>query len=135
MIAGWASGDGKLLPQLDTGECSPSASPGHTYLAKAWYKSTGNTQFDLHYRTVQGAWVYWTSGIQYLPATAWTQVTYTTPAVPADATAISLGLNLIGNGTLVTDDYELYDTAGVKTFTDVPRHSTCTTRSAGCRTT
>ena len=43
-----------------------------------------------------------------------------TPAVPADATAISIGLNLFANGTLTTDDYELYDKAGVKTFSDIP---------------
>ena len=55
VISGYTDGDGKLLPQLDTGECAPSATPGHTYLAKAWYKSTGgNTQFDLHYRTAAG---------------------------------------------------------------------------------
>ena len=122
VIGGYVDGDGKLLPQLDTGECAPSATPGHTYLAKAWYKSTGgNTQFDLHYRTAAGSWTYWTSGPQYLPTNnVWTQVTYTTPAVPAGATAISLGLNMLGNGTLITDDYELYDTVGVKTFTDIP---------------
>ncbi|WP_104172683.1 S-layer homology domain-containing protein [Arthrobacter sp. Y81] len=122
VVSGYTDGDGKLLPTLDTGECAPSAIPGHTYLAKAWYKSNGaNTQFDLHYRTAAGSWAYWTSGPLYLPtADVWTQVSYTTPAVPAGATAISLGLNLVGNGTLITDDYELYDTAGVKTFTDIP---------------
>jgi peptidoglycan/xylan/chitin deacetylase (PgdA/CDA1 family) len=122
VIAGYVDGDGKLLPQLDTGECAPSATPGHTYLAKAWYKSTGgNTQFDLHYRTAAGSWQYWTSGPLYLPTNnVWTQVTYTTPAVPAGATAISLGLNMLGNGTLITDDYELYDTVSVKTFSDIP---------------
>ncbi|MEV7131808.1 S-layer homology domain-containing protein [Arthrobacter sp. NPDC093128] len=122
VVSGYTNGDGKLLPTLDTGECAPSATPGHTYLAKAWYKSTGgNTQFDLHYRTATGTWEYWTSGPLYLPTNnVWAQVTYTTPAVPAGATAITLGLNLINNGTLITDDYELYDTAGVKTFTDIP---------------
>lgn len=121
VVSGYTNGDGKLLPTLDTGECAPSATPGHTYLAKAWYRSTGgNTQFDLHYRTAAGTWAYWTSGPLYLPTNnVWTQVTYTTPAVPAGATAISLGLNIINNGTLVTDDYELYDTAGVKAFSDV----------------
>jgi peptidoglycan/xylan/chitin deacetylase (PgdA/CDA1 family) len=122
VVAGWADGDGKLLPQLDTGECAPSATPGHTYLAKAWFRSTGGTtQFDLHYRTAAGSWAWWTSGPLYSATNdVWTQVTYTTPPVPAGATAISLGLNMMGNGTLVSDDYELYDTAGVKTFTDVP---------------
>ncbi|MBP1234740.1 peptidoglycan/xylan/chitin deacetylase (PgdA/CDA1 family) [Arthrobacter sp. PvP102] len=122
VISAYTDGDGKLLPTLDTGECAPSATPGHTYLAKAWYKSTGgNTQFNLHYRTASGTWTYWTDSTLYLPTNnVWTQLAFTTPPVPAGATAISFGLNMIGVGTLVTDDYELYDTAGIKTFTDVP---------------
>lgn len=122
VMSAYTDGDGKLLPTLDTGECAPSATPGHTYLAKAWYKSTGgNTQFNLHYRTASGTWTYWTDSIQYLPTNnVWTQLTFTTPPVPAGATAISFGLNMIGVGTLITDDYELYDMVSVKTFSDVP---------------
>ncbi|WP_235506053.1 S-layer homology domain-containing protein [Arthrobacter sp. Leaf337] len=121
VISAYTDGDGKLLPTLDTGECAPSAIPGHTYVAKAWYKSTGgNTQFNLHYRTASGTWTYWTDSSLYLPTNnVWAQLTFTTPAVPAGATAISFGLNMIGIGTLVTDDYELYDTVGIKTFSDV----------------
>jgi peptidoglycan/xylan/chitin deacetylase (PgdA/CDA1 family) len=119
VVAGHTSGSGALLPYLDTGECAPSAAAGHTYLAKAWYTSTFTTQFDVHYRTGTGSWLYWTSS-PYFPASAtWAQASWTTGPVPAGATAISVGLNLIGNGTLVTDDYELYDMAGVKTFSDV----------------
>ena len=122
VMSAYTDGDGKLLPTLDTGECAPSATPGHTYLAKAWYKSTGgNTQFNLHYRTASGTWTYWTDSILYLPTNnVWTQLTFTTPPVPAGATAISFGLNMIGVGTLITDDYELYDTVSVKTFSDIP---------------
>lgn len=121
VVSGYATGDGKLLPQLDTGECAPSAIPGHTYVAKAWYKAVGGvTQFDAHYRTSQGAWVYWTSSPWFAASDTWVQASWESPAVPADATAISIGLNLFANGTLTTDDYELYDKAGVKTFTDIP---------------
>jgi peptidoglycan/xylan/chitin deacetylase (PgdA/CDA1 family) len=120
VVSGYATGDGKLLPQLDTGECAPSATPGHVYEAKAWYKAVGGvTQFDAHYRTAQGAWVYWTSSPWFAASDTWVQAKWDTPAVPADATAISIGLNLFANGTLTTDDYELYDKAGIKTFSDV----------------
>lgn len=119
VMSAYTSGDGKLLPTLDLGECAPSAIAGHTYQMKAWYKSTAPTQFELYYRTGLGTWTYWTASPLVNAATAWTQTTFTTPAVPVGASAISFGLNLISTGTLVTDDYELYDTVSVKTFSDV----------------
>ncbi|MGZ2393058.1 polysaccharide deacetylase family protein, partial [Pseudarthrobacter sp. PvP022] len=112
-ITAWTDGDGKILPSLDLGECAPSAIPGHQYQVKAWYQSTGNTQFELYYRTGLGTWSYWQgAGSPYFaPANVWTQATYLTPPVPAGATAISMGMNLLGTGTLLTDDFELLDVA------------------------
>jgi hypothetical protein len=49
--------------------------------------------------------VYWTSSPYFAAATAWTQAVWTTPALPAGATGISFGLNILGNGSLTTDDY------------------------------
>lgn len=119
VMSAYLSGDAKLLPTLDLGECAPSATPGHTYEMKAWYTSTTTTQFELYYRTGLGTWTYWTAS-PYFPASAsWAHATWTSPALPAGASAISLGLNLLGNGTLTTDDFELYDSAGIKHFTDV----------------
>jgi hypothetical protein len=109
VITGYASGDGKLLPTLDLGECGPSAIPGHVYTMSAWFKSTAPTQFEVYYRTGLGTWNYWDAGPQVLAASNWTQITWTTKAVPAGASAISMGLNLKSNGTLVTDDYTLTD--------------------------
>jgi peptidoglycan/xylan/chitin deacetylase (PgdA/CDA1 family) len=121
VVSALTSGSGAMLPYLDTGECAPSAAAGHSYRAMAWYKSTATTQFDVHYRTGTGSWVYWTSSPYFAASAGWTQANWDTGPVPAGATAISIGLNLISNGTLVTDDYELYDLAGVKTFTDIPK--------------
>jgi peptidoglycan/xylan/chitin deacetylase (PgdA/CDA1 family) len=111
VVTAYANGDGKLLPTLDLGECAPSALPGHTYKMTAWFKSTAPTQFELYYRTGLGTWHYWTASPQLVAATAWTQATWTSPPVPAGASAISVGLNLVSNGTLVTDDYVLTDAA------------------------
>ncbi|WP_432396167.1 S-layer homology domain-containing protein [Pseudarthrobacter sp. L19] len=119
VLSAHTSGSGALLPYLDTGECAPSAAAGHSYRAMAWYKATTTTQFDIHYRTGTGSWVYWTSSPYFPASSTWVQASWDTGAVPAGATAISVGLNLINNGTLTTDDYELYDLAGVKTFSDV----------------
>lgn len=113
VTTGYVSGDAKLLPTLDLGQCAPSATPGHTYQMSAWYKSTALTQFELYYRTGLGTWTYWTASPNFAASTAWTQATWTSPPVPAGASAISMGLNLLTNGTLVTDDYGLYDSIGV----------------------
>jgi len=108
-MTGYTDGDAKLLPTFDTGGCSPGATAGHTYQLGAWYKSTGVTQFEVYYRTAAGAFVYLTSSPYFAAATAWTQAVWTTPALPADATGISFGLNILGNGSLTTDDYTYFD--------------------------
>src|SRR5664280_1777990 len=108
-MTGYTDGDAKLLPTFDTGGCSPGATAGHTYHLGAWYKSTGVTQFEVYYRTAAGAFVYLTSSPYFAAATAWTQAVWTTPALPADATGISFGLNILGNGSLTTDDYTYFD--------------------------
>ncbi|MEZ2389059.1 polysaccharide deacetylase family protein [bacterium RCC_150] len=113
VTTGYVSGDAKLLPTLDLGQCAPSATPGHTYQMSAWYKSTAPTQFELYYRTGLGTWTYWTASPNFAAATAWTQATWTSPPVPAGASAISMGLNLLSNGTLTTDDYGLFDSVAV----------------------
>ncbi|MCI0141081.1 polysaccharide deacetylase family protein [Arthrobacter bambusae] len=112
-LTGWVSGDAKLLPALDLGGCSPTGTPGHTYQLKAWYKSTAATQFELYYRIGNGFWKYWTASPLIGAAANWTQTTWTTPPLPAGASGISWGLNIQTNGTITTDDYEMYDVAVV----------------------
>jgi peptidoglycan/xylan/chitin deacetylase (PgdA/CDA1 family) len=111
-MTGYSSGDAKLLPKLDLVTCAPSVTPGRTYNVSAWYQSTAISQFALYYRDASGTWFYWTSS-PWLAATAspttWTQATFTTPAVPANARAVTFGLALIANGTLTTDDYSFVD--------------------------
>ncbi|QCB98419.1 polysaccharide deacetylase [Arthrobacter sp. PAMC25564] len=108
-ISGYRSGDAKLLPTLDLGECSPSVEAGHAYSLGAWYTSTAPTQFELYYRNKVGIWTYWTASPWFTAASDYQQARWTTPAVPADAVGISFGLNLFSNGALATDDYEMLD--------------------------
>ncbi|MDY7542487.1 MULTISPECIES: polysaccharide deacetylase family protein [unclassified Cryobacterium] len=112
VVTNYANGDAKLLPSLDSGACAPPAIAGHTYSLRAWYTSTTSTQFAVYYRDASGTWQYWTSSPWLATASAFTQASFTTPVLPAGATAISFGLNLFSNGTLVTDDYAMFDTVG-----------------------
>ena len=107
--SGYVDGDAKLMPTFDTGGCSPSAIAGHTYQLGAWYKSTGNTQFEVYYRTAAGGFVYWTSSPYFAASATYAQALWTTPALPAGATGISFGLNIFANGTVTTDDYSFVD--------------------------
>lgn len=112
VVSNYVNGDAKLLPTLDSGSCAPAAVAGRTYSLRAWYTSTTVTQFAAYYRNSAGTWVYWTSSPWFAAAGSYTQASFTTPALPAGATAISFGLSLFRNGTLTTDDYAMYDTIG-----------------------
>jgi peptidoglycan/xylan/chitin deacetylase (PgdA/CDA1 family) len=112
VVSAYSSGDAKLLQTLDSGGCAPPAVASHTYSLRTWYTSTAVTQFAVYYRNAAGTWVYWTSSPWFGSATTYTQASFTTPALPSGATAISFGLNLFNNGTLVTDDYAMYDSVG-----------------------
>jgi peptidoglycan/xylan/chitin deacetylase (PgdA/CDA1 family) len=111
VMSAYQSGNAKILPPLDTGQCSPTVTPGQRYTMSAWYTSTANTQFELYYRVGQGNWQYWTSSPHFAPSANYTQVSYTSPPVPAGATAMTMALTLFSAGTLVTDDYSLTKTA------------------------
>jgi hypothetical protein len=109
-VANYTDGDAKLVPSLDLGECAPTVTPGTTYTLGQWYKSTAVTQFALYYRTANGLWQYWTSSPWFAASATYTQASWVTPPMPANATAVSFGLNLFTNGTLTTDDLSMTQT-------------------------
>jgi peptidoglycan/xylan/chitin deacetylase (PgdA/CDA1 family) len=104
-LADYVGGDAKLLPVMDLGTCSPPVEAGRAYDLGAWYRSTGETQFEIYVRDEDGAWRHWTSSPPYLPTEEWLHATFTTPPVPDGVDGLSFGLNLREAGTLVTDDY------------------------------
>ena len=108
-MTGWTSGDAKLLPTLDLGQCAPPAQPGQRYSVAEFYRSSKPVRFDLYYRTTVGNWVYWTTS-SAMPAAdgeEWAQASWDTPALPRGATAISFGLAIGGNGTVSVSRYSL----------------------------
>jgi hypothetical protein len=108
-ISSYTDGDEKLVTTQDSGACAPSATPGHSYTLSAWYHSTVPAFFVVYYRDSSGNWTRWSQS-PYWPATStWTQASYTTPPVPAGATALSVGLAIDSVGRATVDDYSLAD--------------------------
>ncbi len=110
-ISAWTSGDRKLVNTQDAGTCAPAITPGHTYTVTAWYKSNIQPYIYVYYRNSSGSWVYWTQSAKLAVASGWTQASFTTPAVPAGATNISVGMGMSGVGSMTMDDFGLYSTS------------------------
>jgi peptidoglycan/xylan/chitin deacetylase (PgdA/CDA1 family) len=125
VVSDYIDGDAKLITLQDLGECAPAVEPGHRYSLRADYKTETNAQFSVYYRDGQGAWHYWTASPYLDPAQDFVHAEWTTPPVPAYATALTFGIGLIGDGTLVTDNYELYAADGAP-----PAHSPAARSSA-----
>jgi peptidoglycan/xylan/chitin deacetylase (PgdA/CDA1 family)/archaellum component FlaF (FlaF/FlaG flagellin family) len=106
-ITAWTSGDRKLVTAQNSSACSPRVNPGSTYNLGAWYESNQPTHIIVYYKNSSGSWVYWTQSPSFAASSAWAQATWTTPAVPSGAVALSFGLNLGAVGSLTTDDYTM----------------------------
>ena len=101
------SGTAQIVPTMDLGACAPAAAAGRPYTLGAWYKSSGPVVFNSYYRMATGRWAFWASSPPLATSRGWTQGTWTTPAVPSGATAVSFGLALRSDGTLATTRYSL----------------------------
>ncbi len=106
-VTSLTTGDRKLVQKQDLSACSPAATVGARYTLSGWYKSTIPTAVVAYYRNSAGVWQYWKTGPSAPASSNWALASYTTPALPAGATAISFGLYLNNIGTLVTDDYSM----------------------------
>jgi peptidoglycan/xylan/chitin deacetylase (PgdA/CDA1 family) len=113
-ITAYTNGARYLVGKRDLGQCSPSVVPGAAYRLGVWYKSTAPVRFTPFYRDAVGGWRPLGNGsIAYPAATGWSPLYWITPAVPADATAITFGLQLESVGSLTTDDYSIEATETV----------------------
>lgn len=105
-VSNYTSGDAKLLMKEDNA-CAPDVEANAKYTVSLWYKSTSAKNNLTMFRHSDAGWTYW-ADLKTLPAAAgWTEVTATTPAVPAGTDMVSFGVSLAGNGTLITDDYAM----------------------------
>ncbi|RLV55682.1 polysaccharide deacetylase [Aeromicrobium phragmitis] len=108
-MGGYVDGDAKWLSTFDLGECAPTVGEGRQYSLRSWYTATTVTQFAVYLRDTAGRWHYWTSSPWFGASATFQQAVWTTPQIPEGMTGISFGLNLFGDGTLVTDDVEMFD--------------------------
>jgi polysaccharide deacetylase/Big-like domain-containing protein len=106
-ITSYTNGDRKLVTSQAAGACSPRVNPGGTYSLGAWYQSSQSTHITVYYQNSSGSWVYWTQSPAFAASSSWAHATWTTPAVPAGATALSFGLNIQAVGSLTTDNYSM----------------------------
>ncbi len=106
-VTSFSSGGARLMPTLDAGPCAPPGTPGHTYTVTGWYKSTAQPILVFNYRNASGTWAWWAQSASLPASSSWRQVTFTTPALPSGATALSFGLSLYGVGSLTVDDFAL----------------------------
>jgi hypothetical protein len=111
-VTDYVDGAAQLVQHQDGGECAPTVLPGHRYSLRAWYRADVAAQMNVYLRDARGLWQYWTSSSYLEPAEEYRQAEWTTPELPAGATGLSFGLAPIGAGTILTDDYAVYDADG-----------------------
>ena len=111
-VTGMPASSPRIVTFQDLGYCAPVATSGHTYKLSAWYQASGPAVLLAYYRTSTGAWKYWTKSPALPASAAYVLGEWTTPALPADAKGLSVGIALTTAGTLAADDLRLTDTAG-----------------------
>jgi peptidoglycan/xylan/chitin deacetylase (PgdA/CDA1 family) len=89
---------------LDQGACAPEVTAGRQLEFTLAYRSTGSPRLQAWYRQPAGGWVPWVVGPHLAPAAQWTPAGWRLPAVPAGATAVSVGVALAGEGGLLAVD-------------------------------
>jgi hypothetical protein len=108
-ISSFTSGAARLIVKQDLGQCAPSVVTGDAYVMSEWYQSTAPIRFDVWYRDSVGGWHWWMESPQFGASSSWTQAVWATPAIPANAVALSFGLEILSAGTLTVDDASLVD--------------------------
>ena len=106
-ITSLTSGDRKMLTSQAAGACSPRITAGSTYNLGGWYQSSQPARIIVYYLNSSGNWTWWAQSPQFAASSGWAHATWTTPALPAGATALSFGINLAAVGSLTTDDYTM----------------------------
>ena len=109
-ISAFTSGAARLVTKQDAGPCAPVVNPGHTYRVTGFYHATTPPRFTVYYRNTAGAWLYLGQSATLPVSTPYVAASYTTPAMPADATAISFGLSIYAVGSITMDAFAIEDT-------------------------
>jgi hypothetical protein len=103
-------GDAKLIPVMDSADCSPAVTVGRPYILGVSYKSTAPTFFTLYRQDSNGVWSYWMRSPPFAASDTYIAVTWQSPPIPAGTVAVSFGLALGSVGSVTTDSYNLVGT-------------------------
>ena len=98
-ITSYTNGDRKMLNAFN-GTCSIATAAGRRYTITVWYKSTAQPVIFAFTSTTgpTGAYNYLAQSPQQSPTATWQQATWTTPAMPAGTTNLSIGMGLTRSG-------------------------------------
>jgi hypothetical protein len=110
-ISSFTDGDRRIMTPQDLGACAPEVVAGHTYRVSGWYRTSGvNGRLVAYYRDAQNRWTYLSQGPVVAPNPAdWKESAWTTPAMPAGSTALSVGFSLRSAGFTAADDLSVMD--------------------------
>ena len=108
-VSSFTSGDRRLVTSQDLGACAPPVTVGDTYTASAYLKGQGTVKWVAYYRESQGGWIYWAQSATINMGSSFAQTSWTTPAIPSGATALSFGISLRSIATFTADDFHLSD--------------------------
>ncbi|MBA3396245.1 MAG: polysaccharide deacetylase family protein [Deltaproteobacteria bacterium] len=106
-MTSYSSGARRLVSRQDTGACAPAAAAGRRYTVTARYIATSQPVFTIYYRNASGSWVWFAQSPTFATSSSYALASYTTPALPSSATAISVGLSILNLGSLTMDDFTL----------------------------
>ncbi len=106
-----ATASPRLMSTQDLGGCAPSAKGGDVLTFSVYYLSTDLVAPVAYYRVASGWWKTLAMGPVLPAAASWTLAHWTLPALPMDATGVSVGVMVVSTGTLAVDDLVLIDPA------------------------
>ena len=120
------SGDRKAMMK-ENASCAPDVTPGHQYQLGVWYmSSTADVVITMFRHDVQDGWVYWQDLSTLSVSSSYSYASVDTPAIPANTDQITWGVTIYGVGTLITDNYSMYDITSPTTDASCSAGAACT---------
>jgi hypothetical protein len=129
-----SGGNRKVVIDQQSASCAPAVSIGHKYAVSAWYRSSAALLMVVYYRDSGGAWHWWAQSPRWGSSSSWRQMSFTTAAVPAGATALSFGPSLSSTGWMLVDDAAMADTSTAPTSSPTGTSTAPTSSPTGTST-
>jgi hypothetical protein len=106
-VSNYKNGSRTFESVKDSGSCAMAITAGRSYTIGAWYKSNAAVSLTVSYRNSSGTWVSWATSPTAAAAASWSQITFTTAALPAGATNLSFGISVSSNAIVTVDDHSI----------------------------